>query len=109
MLGGRHRLHFLHQRVGQMDLRRLLGDDIVVEPERARNLDDHRNAERRRADDDVGLERAEFCGERLADALAEPHAHVDHHQERNRELSVDCHDRQRHRLAGDIDGVGLHP
>ncbi len=108
LAGGRHRLHFLHERVGQMDLRRFLGDDILVEAERARDFDNDRDAKRRGADDDVGLERAELGGKRLADALAELHPHIDHHQQRDGEPLVDRHDRQRHRLAGDIDGIGLH-
>jgi hypothetical protein len=97
----------LYQRVGEMNLRRFLRDDVLVEAKRARDLDYHRNAQRRRADDDVGLERAQMIGHRFADALAERHAHVDHHQERDRKLLVDRHDRQRHRLAGNIDNVGL--
>src|SRR5271155_5533418 len=60
LAGGRYRLNFLHQGVGQVDLRRLLGDDILVEAKRARDFDNDRDAERRCADDDVGLERAEL-------------------------------------------------
>ena len=91
-----------------MDLRRLLGNDILVEAERARYLDNDRDAERRGADNDVRLERAELGGQRLTDALAEMHAHIDHHQQRNGEPLVDRHDGQGHRLAGDVYGIGLH-
>jgi hypothetical protein len=40
----------------------------------------------------MSLERPQMLGQRLADALAETHAHVDHHQQRDGELLVDRHD-----------------
>ena len=89
----------LGPRLAQVDLRRLVQNDVVVQPEGAAGLDGQRNPHGRHGDDDVGLGRSHQLGQLTAGRLGEGHAPVDRDEERDGQLVGQRDERELHLLA----------
>src|SRR5438445_2867809 len=85
-----------------MKFRRFLQDNVAVFAKTPGYLDRDRDAERGTSDDDVGLGSGKMLGYSLSDHVAEPNAHVDDHQQRDRAPLIQLHDRQAKRFGSDF-------
>ena len=95
---GGDRPHRLADGVGEVDLRRLVQDHVVVEPQGPRHLDCQGDPHRGDGHHDLDLERSQQGGEVGARSLRELHAVVNRDQQGDGEIVGDADERHLHLL-----------